>query len=309
MRKILKKVSLAIVLLVMINNVGCSKNHYSDDSSITVESEEEFISFEKAIEISDCAVNAEYVSYLDKGNFVEYEFKINDILYGDVPETTIYVFSMKGTSHIEEIDFTYDIGNDEYTEGDEYLLILEKNDSLFYEHVRYMLVTDIFIPLKNLEESSMYDQMIEFNHKDTFSSVIEVNDYVKSIKNSNKSISLAEERFLYTKSDNMKIIVLEADMVLEVTIDELFVEGLVGNGDTYTCSVLDIIKGNSLQKGEDGKILVTFLKGGVEVGGEYVVMLNKVGDESIIYTQSSKNSVVPVEDEDLINEIISYINE
>ena len=60
---------------------------------------------------------------------------------------------------------------------------------------------------------------------------------------------------------------------------------------------------------EDGKILVTFLKGSVELGGKYVVMLNKVGEESIIYSQSSKNSVISVDDKKLLNDISSYIQE
>ncbi|RXZ79209.1 hypothetical protein EBB07_23815 [Paenibacillaceae bacterium] len=310
MREILKKVSIVIVIFVMIINVGCTKNNDIGTSSNTIESEEEFISFEEAIEISEVAVNAEFIAYLDKGDFVEYEFKIKEVLYGDVPETNIYIFSMKGTSHVEETDFTYNIGNDKYIIGDEYLLIMEKNDSLFYEHVRYMLVTNIFIPLKNIQGSTMYEQSIAVKDEDTLNSNDKINNYVKGIKNSSKNIFTPDkEGASYTESDDMKTIVSEADLVLEVTIEDLKVEGLVHNGNTYTCDVSDIIKGDSLEKGEDGKILVTFLKGSVEVSGKYVVMINKVGEDSIIYTQSSKNSVIPVDDKKLLNEISSYIQE
>ena len=310
MRDILKKISIAIVILIMVFNVGCAKNNDIVAGSNTIESEEEFRTFEEAIEISDCAVNAEFISYHDKGDFVEYEFNVKEVLYGDVPEKNIFLFSMKGTSHVEEIDFTYDLSDNKYKTGEEYLLIMEKNDSLFYEHVRYILVTNIFIPLTNTKESTMYGQRITVNDKSKLIQADEINKYVENIKKMSKSSSVVDAiKPSYTNSADMITIVSEADLILEVSIEDLKVEGLVHNGNTYTCDISDIIKGDSLEKGEDGKILVTFLKGSVEVGRRYVVAVNKVDMDSIIYTQSSKNSVIPVDDKKILDEISSYIQE
>ncbi|WP_349948403.1 hypothetical protein ABFV83_08200 [Lacrimispora sp. BS-2] len=156
----------------------------------------------------------------------------------------------------------------------------------------------------------MYDQPIIVNNKNKLNQASEISKYVRDIKSLSKSTSATDGgKTTYTESTDMKTIVSEADLVLEVSIEDLKVEGLVHNGNTYTCDVTDIIKGDSLQKGEDGKILVTFLKGSVEIGGKYVVAVNRVGKDSIIYTQSSKNSVISVDDNKLLDEIHSYIQD
>lgn len=99
--------------------------------------QEQLVTFDQAIAISSCAVNAEFVQYYDMGWYVEYEFKVNEVLYGDVPYSTIFVFSMAGNSSVET-DYSYSLGEDKYTENESYILIMMKNKSIFYEHDRYI---------------------------------------------------------------------------------------------------------------------------------------------------------------------------
>lgn len=308
MKKILKKISVVFILGVMILNAGCSKQINTQESFNTVESEEEYVSFEKAIELSDCAVNAEYITYIDNGDYVEYEFKVNNVLYGDVPDSNIYLFSMKGTAHVEEIESTYDIGDNKYTVGDEYILVMEKNSSLFYDHDRYMLIGEMIIPVDNTNESVMYDQPIKTESKAILNSSTNIVKYIQDIKKSDANTESSDE-LSYTKSNDMKTMISEADYVLELTVESLEVEGLVHNGNTYSCSSITVLKGDSLVKDEAGKILVTLLKDSVEIGNKYIVMVNKVDENSTIYTQVAEKSVIPVGDVAATGEVTSIIEE
>lgn len=307
MKEILKKVCMMIIIGIMIINVGCSKKDNLDESYISVENEEEHMSFDEAIETSNCIISAEFVSYHSMDNYIEYEFQVKEVLYGDVQESNIYLFSMIGTSYVTDNNYTYNLGDDKYKVGNDYILIMEKSDSLFYEHVRYMLVTDIFIPINKIEVSVMYEQPILDKNNKVLNSSIEIEKYIKEIKNNNDN-TLNENVTTYIKSNDMNTIVSESDFILEIEVNNLEVEGLLHNGNTYICEVIRTLKGDSLLKDTEGKILVTLLKDSVEVGSRYIVMINKVDEESIIYTQSSESSIIPIADKDLVNKLNSYID-
>ena len=157
------------------------------------------------------------------------------------------------------------------------------NDSLFYDYPNHVTLAGIFIPVDDFSRSTMYGM--------SFSETgVESIDSIKSIIRIAKAPN-EDEGQRYTTASDYPTIIAESDYVLEVRITGLYVEGVTGNSNTYFCKILDNLRGEELNAIEEsGEILISFLKGSVEIGESYIVMINKVGIDSVIYTQSSRNS-------------------
>lgn len=300
----MKKISLVVVFMLLVccscaekDNTEISKAIDTEDvitENIIVNTQMRFLTFDEAVDLSDCAAIAEFVSYKDNGGYIEYTFNVKEVLRGEIPEKTIHVFSSKGFAHVEGTDYTYEIGNDIYTVGEAYLLIMERNDSLFYEYPHHLLVTDIFLPEKDAQKSTMYGQ--RFADIAGKKSTDDIRTHIMKAKEPGRR---GGER--YTAASDWGTIVKESDLILKVKITGLMVEGITGNSNTYYCEVLDALKGDSIARRED--ILISLVKGSVDVGETYIVLVNRVGEQSSIYTQSSKKSVIPLSDTKAINQM------
>ena len=279
-----------------------------EEENFEVQNEAVFLTFEDAIAISDCAANAKYISYQDSNYYVEYEFKINEVLYGDISEKTIYLFTLKGVTHVDTIDYNYNMGEDIYTPGDDYILIMSRTDLLFYDHPRYMSITDIYMPLKDINKSTMYDKQIAEIVES--SGKVDKSTLVKNIKKQNNSkFKNHKEKYpKYSKSDKLSDIVTEADLILKLKIDKCDSAGIFNNGNSYICTVLEVLKGGTIATADDGTIFVSLIKNSVKLNESYVIMLNKTGEDSTIYVQSSKKSIISANDSKTINEIKQIID-
>lgn len=108
----------------------------------------------------------------------------------------------------------------------------------------------------------------------------------------------------YTTATDLPTIVAETDLVLEVKITGLSTEGQFANCNTYYGDVQQILKGGPVNTSEErGDIQVTLTKESVEIGETYVLLLNRIDETAIIYTQSSLGSVIPSGDTETISEI------
>lgn len=152
-----------IVLLVACTN---SNNDQTEDQEVLIYSEidSEKITLEEWISTSNVALMGEFrkkTEYVSEG-FVEYEFYVNEILYGYVPEDNISVNSAIGRECVTDnngYEYSYEPHKMAYVEGKEYLLILEayeqrRNDSFLYVQTDLMICPedDIY---------TMYNESIE----------------------------------------------------------------------------------------------------------------------------------------------------
>lgn len=260
------------------------------------------VSFTEAVENSDCAAVAEFVEYIKEAGTanVRYVFEIKEVLRGEIYDKKINILATKGTAHVLESDHVYTIGGNIYTIGNEYILVMNVYDMLFYDYPHYTLPADIYIPVKDKSNGTIYGKPISEDCKEySGDSVI---SFIKEAKKAEK-----EEGMRYTKSDHMPDIVKESDLVMEIKIIDLFAEG-VFNGSPYYCEVLNVLKGGSVNRMEDGRILITLMKGSVIIGESYIIMANRVGEYSTIYGQSSLRSVIPITDTKTIEEIKDLIS-
>lgn len=292
MRNILFAI-LSIVLVIAL--VGCSSTTNAPEVE-GAEFEEELLTFEELVLRSNVAVVGEYVETIKHDNYIEQKFKVKECLYGDVPEDEIYLYSNIGIGHVKEIDYTYELGEDVYNVGADYVLVMEKMQSVMYDHDRYMLSTDVFLSEED-NEFSLYSRSIDVPSETT------LKDYICSIYNSVSHPVVASSFASY--KNEVEEMVGESAFVGTVKIVELINEGKVHNGNTYRCVVESLAKGSELNVYDDGTILMVILKNTVEVDGRYVIGFSPVSEESLIYTQTTDTSVYAVSDE-LLAEISEY---
>ena len=266
-----------------------------------------YMTFTEFLAESDCAAIGTFVSYgIDEDGYSDYVFKISEVLRGEILEKEIHVCSAIGHSNVQrevqgEYVTEYDFGGDIYTPGEEYVLILSKNDSLFNERPRYGIHAGVFIPVKDTGASTMYGMpLTEVAGKNIAS--------IKQMIRNSAMMRAQKKESNYTKETDLPAVVAESDFILEVKVTDLMVEGIYNNSNTYYCDVQKVLKGESITKSEErGDIMVTLMKDSVEVGGSYVVLVNQIGEDSLIYAQSSLSSVISVGDTETIQEIQKLI--
>lgn len=284
---------LSIVLVIAL--VGCSSTTNAPEAE-GAEFEEELLTFEELVLRSNVAVVGEYVETIKYDNYIEQRFKVKECLYGDVPDDEIYLYANIGMGYIKEIDYTYELGEDVYTVGADYVLVMEKLQSVMYDHDRYMLSADVFLSEED-NEFSLNSRSIDVPSGKT------IKDYICSIYNSVSHPVVANNFTTY--KNEIEEMVGESDFVGTVKIVELVNEGKVHNGNTYRCVVESLSKGSNLNTYEDGTILLVILKNTVEVNGSYVIGFSAVDEGSLIYTQTTDTSVHTVSD-GLLAEILEY---
>lgn len=284
------------VLLILI--VGCSDQIVDNTLEDSIEFEEEYMTFQDSIAASDVAIEGEYLEKIEHEHYVEYKFSVKKCLYGNITDDTIYLYSNIGSSYVESIDYSYILNDDVYEPGLNYILIMERYQSILYDHDRYMLATDLFL-CEDLGEYTLYSDKIDIPSDKS------IEEYICSIRETagyeETEMTLPETAY----ENEIAQMVSESAYIGKVRILELFSEGLVHNGNTYRCSIETLYQGSDINTYEDGTILLTLLKNSVVIGEEYVIGFSPVEDDnSLIYQQTTADSVY--ENENIIPEIELY---
>jgi len=236
--------------------------------------------FEELVEASNCAAVAELISHKNNSRGIESSFAVQEVLYGEIAEEIIHVEMEKEESQ-------------KYTAGEEYILILDREDSLFYDHPLCVVVSyELFIPANDLGNSTLYGKpisaLVNRSATATKATIVDLRGAAKP------------ERKSYTKANDLSTIITESDLVLEVKIIDS--EDGVYNAALCGGQVFNVLKGAPINSDEE-YIMLTMLKGSVKVGKTYIVTANRVEDDSIIYSLSAKNGVIPITDTKKVDEV------
>lgn len=263
-------------------------NDLSDEVIVDAEHLMKLLSFEDLVAMSDSAVLGEYISTDAYENYVEHRFKVESVYFGDINDEEIYLFSNIGTAHVMETDYEYSLTACPYEVGKKYILIMSKNVSIMFPHDRYVTGAQLVIcPEDDLY--SMYSAPIQTAEgKD-------IVDYLSELPNAYAPSMVTAAAAEYGSA--MEKAVSEAGFTAKVSVDGLYFEGEIHNGNTYLCSIDEIYKGGELVYREDGKILLVILKNTVEVGKKYIVCFSQVGPDSLVYKQQTIDSVYEASDD------------
>lgn len=197
------------------------------------------------------------------------------------------VSQLKGNELIE--DFHIRIYKDNgssatYTPGKTYLLILRKIVSVYYPY-------DIYSPSQYLIPVDNTDLSAEDPPAPNIVSYIK--EYIKN------DTSVAQPQGTeYIRSTDLVDIVSGSSIIAKVTPIEYIGESKNNDTERYLCTVDSVIKGNLSQE----TVKIIFISDTVTVNSQYVVMIEQLGT-STFYTLSSRNSVYPVDDSNIVQQV------
>ena len=276
------------VCLILGSIFGADKaqgiNKYND--RIYTQASMIYNGFNETLETSDVVIVGQVEEIKEYPQYDEYTVQVIDVNKGDVGKSIIirnYLY-----------DYSYECNGEEYTgktktgysEGEQYVFVLQHIWNVYEE--KYVILSDTYIPLENIKNSTVLSQNI--------SNGLNPLEYIAnySFKSSGKGSELSID---YIESDDIKEIIDYSDYVSEVEVLELYLENDVS--DVYLCRVKNNLKG-SINTSDDGTVIIPFFKNSVETGKVYTVCLMSDSKDSLIYTLSSKNSIMECSDTDSI---------
>lgn len=296
--KIFRNVSVILILvtfLLIAIPVCIDKKDTNINSNYTIYelSRKRDANIDAAIKRSNVGIVGEFKKYIEYENVIEFEFLVKEILYGNVPEATIYISIVKGEEEVLNLnEYTYEVGRS-------YLLILCRHESLFREHARYSVVADIYIAADDLSNATFEGEKIQINGN--------LKSYIKNCARKN---GFTKEYIpLMFKNEDLEIVIKNCDLVLEINVLEIGFYGVLGNQNTYTCEIKEVLKGEECLNEETQVVYINAFKDVLQTGNTYIIALNKIdaSEKNYVFNQASKNSIIMKDDVEMISNIKEWL--
>lgn len=163
-----------------------------------------------------------------------------------------------------------------YVEGESYLLFLEEYRSIYSDYdVEYIALGSDVIA----QDSKVWNEHI-----------LVLNDAAYAKR---KDAKHSDVRAFSDMNDPLEARIERADHILYLEIQDVFVSSDIAPTTVYEAHVLGVGKGD--QPG-GSEILVTLFNDMVEIGGEYLIFLEKPEPSSLIYTLTDEAGVFSIDD-------------
>ncbi len=176
---------------------------------------------------------------------------------------------------------------DQYTEGEEYLIIAERYSSQFTIHDEYGVSAQLYLcPAE--EKYTLFDEPLSWPEEQTFQ------EYILALhdtygKETEEKSEIPDDWNVYEKVKG------EADFIVLVTVDAISVEHESENrlSNAYSCALQEILVGDEkkLNFFGDGSLAIVMFKDQVEVGKTYICGISPVEKTSAIYLQTSREAL------------------
>ena len=246
--------------------------------------------------------------YINKKGYVEYKFHVNQTLKGNKVASTIYIpGSSVGSSQIELKGMPYE-------KGKKYLLVLERNRSVLYDHDLYEVLGRSIFPLDNLGKSYIVggsiDELSNFNFNEN-ATVISLTAYINKRVKTKEAQKAPEYESIYEFTDSNKLseIVEFSQCIYKIRVDKIGDIGTYINYEDAKCEILEILYGEFIEDTIGTNIFIYFISGTVRQGNEYIVLLSKAKSLSHYYEVSSKKSVHSVREYNRIVRLVDKLKD
>ncbi len=241
--------------------------------------------------------------YINTMDLVEYKFHVDQTLKGKKIDSIIYVdSSVVGKCDLERTGLPF-------KKGDRYLLVVQRERSLYKDHDIYYPPFYSIIPLDDLKSSTLFNvsanefSNFNFNEKATAASL---KHYIEKVISSDETKKAPEFIGLnYTESNKLSDIVEASQYICQVKIIKSRSKGIIANSELVYCKMVKPIYGDFKADTIGNILVINFIADTVKIGEEYIVMLIKGADTSKIYNISSKKSVRSVRE---YNRIVRLVN-
>lgn len=275
------------------------------ESQQTIYASVDPMTFEEYIANATHIVRAKYLGVSIEGNLAYLSFEPISLIRGTIGEESFAVVRRLDTIYTTTTGYRYTGDYSRYVEGEEYLLILQKKVSVYFDRDRYYILGDIFIP-EAVSEATMFgraelDQFSSTEDRavDTFNEiVVYISELVKKNPTNKEHSGSA-----YVTSTDLREIADGSSYIFKIKVVEFarWIES--NNTEWFYCEVSEQLKGVA----DKERIEIAFSADTVEIGEEYVVFLNKHSETTLYYILSSKNSVHPVTDSESLATIKAAI--
>jgi len=258
----LKKLKLLMTFttLILLFTACATKAPLRDYGKIVdLDGSKEVLNFEELVSGATHILNAEYIGVHSSEYQTSLMFKPNRLIKGDVKDNIIYL-NFNLSSRYEEI---------KYTAGENYLLFLEKNRSVYREHDIYVQRGEHYISSTSNDWENFHEQTL---------------DIMSRLKSTAPEVYGNE----FTTSSSIKDILNVSPNIFKVEIADIFTESTITPTTVYKCNVINVIQGNTFDTKD---VLITLFNDTVKIGEKYVVLLADSRESHPVYTLSSKNSI------------------
>lgn len=293
----MKKNTLIIILILgLLMNLGCarktidseSQTHSDETQHSPTELILENLTLKEVVSRSHFIGEVTIIEVMEQDDIIVYSCNVNKIYKGEDTGNAITIYENKGQYSFEnsEQSFTSDKGR--YSVGNCYIMMAEMIDSVYFDQPNYVL--------QNLYRADIAKgRKIVFIRETDEQKVLDVSEveferYLESIPDT--SVKTAS----YVKSDDLHVIVDASEIVVTAKVECVEIEAPNSNRDTYLCTVTKTWKGNT-----DEKILIVLLKGTIKIGEEYIFLINRVSEQSLLYVLSAKEAVIRTDETDRVN--------
>ena len=266
------------ILAFLFALTGCAKEE--TENQILSSTSYNAISLDEAIEKSEFAIIGTYTDVTTFDEYVYFNFDVNEVLYGELNEATVSVYALREWTDMSGV----------YTEGQSYVLLLRQSDPSIYDQEQYYMPTSSATQMPVGGPYMMYGEAVFDGDEESFE------EYLRTTWEQNAVTAQVNEETEITYDTEAEQIAAEATLIGYVDILSLEHEGAV-NIDVYVASVDSLLKGDDLNTRSDGTILLSLAKGSVEVGERYLIAFDPADKDSIIYTQTTRNSVISDENQ------------
>lgn len=244
-------------ILLSCAMMACSDKNDPDSSEKGAVSEYDnlVLDLQKAMEHSTHIIDAVYTKEEESASGVTFCFAPIQAVKGSMEavEDVIYVQLPSEEKPI-------------FQENGEYLLVLEKNISVYYEHSVYVLL-----------------EAVPANQRDWEDTLAEAKRIAAVSDSSPKYYGTP-----YSDSDKPAELLSFASNVFCVKINDIYAESTIAPTTVYQCTVTAAAKG--MPSGSE--ILVTLFKDTVSIGEEYVILLADAENTKPVYTLAAKKGCV-----------------
>lgn len=175
-----------------------------------------------------------------------------------------------------------------YIKDKEYMLLLEKNISVYYDNNKYVQIGKMIL---SRDDGRWADY----------------HNLAKEIAGRTKDTTPSAYGVRYSDASDVADLMDFSTNIFTVTVSEVYAESAIAPTTVYRCSVTKKLKG---EPAENGNILITFFKETVKIGESYVVLLADASETAPVYTLSSRtNCVYPVEKVSSIPELARLLEQ
>lgn len=309
--KYMKKVlSICCVFLLLIL-IGCNNllnetdiNNGDDEIKSSQSLSLRYLDFEEIISLATDVVKGKCINVIEKTNGREYEFQVLERYAGEEVSTNIFIYQNMYNANVVGYNISYKSNDINYQIGKEYYLVIKRYINVLYEHDRYTVSANLFMPADDVKKSTMYGEALSL-HSDLNKNFnqTQLKDHIIAQLNKRdpEKIKLYGGQ-KYTTATDRQTIINEADCLLQIELIKDSYPDISEIHDIYQCKVVDVLKGNI----DDNSVIeVFFAKNTAEPGQQYIVAVDAgYGEGTFLF--SSKNSLFDITEYDALME---YINE